>query len=86
MSRPAKLWEDRFHTNAAKVALQIKTTTEALCAEHGVLPAGLPESLVPTDILYELVTAYHAAHIMLVDYGLTKTGNLNSKNTKHILQ
>ena len=45
---------------------------------------GVPQSLVPTPLLYDLTVCYEAMYNKLLDYDLIKTGNFKTdKNNLH---
>lgn len=67
-----------------KLALQIKQKIEKLTHDVKQPPEALPDSLIPTDILYDIVACYEATYTMLLDQQLIKTGNLKSnRNNIH---
>lgn len=67
-----------------KWALQIKEKIETTTHKVKQPPEALPDSLVPTDILYDIVACFEAMHTMLLDLELIKTGNLKSnRNNIH---
>lgn len=83
MSRQFRTWDSAALAEAAKIGLQLKQKIEEICIETGTNPTDLPDSLIPTDKLYLLATAYTAAYDKLIEYDLVKTGNIKQTNNTH---
>lgn len=84
MTAPFRIWDSESLQQSLQTALQIRTKIEEVCIQAGVSPYALPESLVPSVDLYNLVAGYEAMYSKLLDYDLVKTGNLKSnRNNIH---
>lgn len=77
------VWLDKVFWNAANQAHETKCAIEAVCIESQTAPEDLPESLIPSHVLYELVAAYSLAYDMLVEYELVNRGHHKQSNTIH---
>lgn len=84
MSKGFRVWDSITLQDTVKLAIQIKQKIETVVQQSKVPPDQLPESLVPTKVLYDLASCYEAAYSELLDQQLIKTGNLKSdKNNIH---
>ncbi len=83
MSDP-KLWDSTAAALGLKHALQIKENIEELCYENKTIPSELPESLLSTDLLYNLVSCYTIMYSRILDDDLLKTANPKTNfNSSH---
>jgi hypothetical protein len=83
MSDP-KLWDSTSAGLALKHSLQIKENIEELCYANTVVPSELPDSLLATDLLYNLVCCYMVMYDKILDNDLLKTANPKTNfNTSH---
>lgn len=64
-------------------AMQIASKIEALCAEHEVAPELLPDSVVPTFIMYDLAVCFEEMYTALLDEELVQAGYTKQTNTQH---
>lgn len=78
MSKQLKLWENAAVNDAVKHAIQIRETIEQIAVQNDVNIAEIPGSLVPTDLLYNLVSCYEILYDLSLELQLIKTGNLRS--------
>jgi hypothetical protein len=76
--KPFRIWDAITLQEAAKIAIQLTAIIDETCRQNKTIPALLPPSLVPTEKLYVLAASFDAAYDKLVEYELTKTGNLRS--------
>lgn len=83
MSEKFKVWESAYINEALKHALQIRENVEDLVSENKLDLEHLPDSLVPTYLLYNLVCCYEALYNNCLNNQLLQTGNLksNTNNT-----
>lgn len=72
-----------FLLNTWQKAIQISDTIETKCAEMETTPYRLPTSVIPTDILYDLVIGYTEMYDKLIEEELAQAGYPNSTNTQH---
>lgn len=80
-----KLWDSIALADNIKLALQIKNKIEKLSHEGQVEVQDMPDSIVPTEALYEMMACFVAAYDMLLDQELVRTGNLKSSSKRNNL-
>jgi hypothetical protein len=78
-----KTWDSEILADAVKISLQIRSKIEEMCITTRTPPDDLPNSLIPTSNLYNLVCAYEAAYNALIENDLVKTGNLKTNKNIH---
>ncbi len=78
MSKPLKLWENVAINDAIKHALQIRENIEHIAITNNVPIGEIPASLIPTNILYNIVSCYEILYTLGLDLELIKTGNLRT--------
>lgn len=78
-----RTWDSAALAEAAKLGLQLKHKIEEISIANGTNPSELPDSLIPTDKLHLLATAYCAAYDKLIEYDLLKSGNLKQTKNTH---
>jgi hypothetical protein len=76
--KPFRIWDAITLQEAAKIAIQLTAIIDETCLQNKTIPALLPPSLMPTEKLYILAASFDAAYNKLIEYELTKTGNLRS--------
>jgi hypothetical protein len=76
--KPFRIWDAITLQEAAKIAIQLGAIIDETCRQNKTIPALLPPSLIPTEKLYILAASFDAAYNKLIEYELTKTGNLRS--------
>ena len=76
--KPFRIWDAITLQEAAKIAIQLGAIIDETCRQNKTVPAMLPPSLIPTEKLYILAASFDAAYNKLIEYELTKTGNLRS--------
>ena len=79
-----RVWDsDELYKNL-KTAIQIKKKIQEIAIDNNLEMDGVPQSLVPTPLLYDLTVCYEAMYNKLLDYDLIKTGNFKTdKNNLH---
>lgn len=75
-----KMWDSVTLQESEKHALQFKSMIESLSVENRTEVQDLPDSLVPTDVLYYMAACYDAMYNMLLERDLVETGNLRGKS------
>lgn len=70
-----RIWEDYLLSAALKHCVQLKENIEELAIETKTQPYDLPNSLVPTDLLYNLANSYTMLYEVLLQQDLKETGN-----------
>lgn len=78
-----KTWDSDILLDAVKISLQIRTKIEELCVRTHTMPDNLPNSLIPTENLYNIVCAYEAAYNALIENDLVKSGNPKTQKNIH---
>ena len=78
-----KTWDSEILADAVKISLQIRTKIEEMCIATRSSPDALPNSLIPTDNLYNLVCAYEAAYNALIENDLLTSGNVKTDKNIH---
>jgi hypothetical protein len=80
MSEKFRVWESAYINESLKHALQIKENVEHLVEQNSekLDLDNLPDSLVPTAMLYNLVCCYEALYNSCLTQDLLHTGNLKS--------
>lgn len=83
-SSKLRLWENLAVNDAVKHCIQIRENIENLAIERYTHIKDLPASLVPTDLLYNIVSCYEQLYSVAMEQELVKTGNLRTdKNNVH---
>jgi hypothetical protein len=80
--RKFRLWDNKLLFDVYQKASQISGKIEEKCNEN-TSPDMLPASLVPTDILYDLVACYEAMYNKLLDEELLVAGFPKTSKTNH---
>lgn len=88
MSRKLRIWDSKAITDYLTITTQIREKIETLLVE--VRNRGteididqLPDSLVPTETLYNITLCYEAMFEILKDEDLIKSGNPKSTSNLH---
>jgi hypothetical protein len=76
-------WDSTVLADAVKISIQIRTKIEEMCITTRTPPDDLPNSLIPTSNLYNLVCAYEAAYNALIEKDLVKSGNPQTNKQIH---
>lgn len=79
--RKFRLWDSNSLFQGYERATQICAKIEESC-KNDANPEDLPMSLVPTDILYDLMVCYHAMYNKLLDESLIQNGYPKTNPTK----
>jgi hypothetical protein len=78
-----RIWEDSLVGAALRHSLQIKENIENLADTSETQPHEMPPSLVPSDLLYNLVSCYHLLYSMILKRDLIETGNTTVPKNFH---
>lgn len=83
--RKFRIWDSQELFKNLKTAIQIRAKIQELAIETKSPIYNMPQSLVPTSMLYDLTVCYEAMYNKLLDLDLVETGNLKtqSKNNLH---
>jgi hypothetical protein len=60
-------------------AVNIKSLIESACYSSGVGPSSLPNSVIPTEQLYNILASFEHLYSKACDISLLKAGNLKSQ-------
>jgi hypothetical protein len=82
MSRKFRIWDSAQIHETVKHGIQLRAKLEQLCIESGKSLDQLPDSLVPSILLYMLVSSNEAMYSKLLDQDLIET--LNPKHNVNI--
>lgn len=74
-SRKFRVWDSDLIYSVLTDTEQIRNQIEAICVEKQVHPDGLPHSLVPTDLLYNITACFVAMVDRLEAEDLIQSGN-----------
>jgi hypothetical protein len=80
--RKFRIWDSNSIFQGYERAIQICARIEEACSQNNS-PENLPMSLVPTDVLYDLMICYHAMYNKLLDESLIQNGYPKTNSTKH---
>ncbi len=79
-----RVWDSQVVNDVLKDILQIKENIEEICVTNGINPDDLPNSMIPTAMLYNIATCYSILYDKLLDADLVQTGNLKTdRNNIH---
>ena len=83
-NRKFRAWDNNVLFQTYQQALQIKQTIEHTCIENQIDVTDMPHSVLETNHLYTLATAYEAVYRKLIDEELLKCGFLpKAPNSYH---
>ena len=77
-----RIWDSIQIHETVKYGIELRTKLEQLCAENNKTLDELPDSLVPSGLLYMLVASNEAMYHKLLERDLIET--LNPKNNLNI--
>lgn len=80
--RKFRLWDNKLLFQTYEKSIQIKSNIEDKCDDN-TGPENLPQSVIPTNILYELVACYEAMYEKLLEEQLLVCGYPKSHNLYH---
>ena len=75
MSKPFRIWDSIQLHETVKNCMQFRLKLEQLCIENEKQLHELPDSLVPSDLLYMIVASNEAMYNKLLEQDLLKTLN-----------
>jgi hypothetical protein len=70
-----RIWDSIQLHETVKHCLQLRFKLEQICIEHDKSLAELPDSLVPSELLYALAASNEAMYNKLLEQDLIKTLN-----------
>jgi hypothetical protein len=82
MSEKFRVWDSIHLHETVKHSIQFRAKLEQLCIENQQDLTELPDSLIPSELLYMLVTSIEAMYNKLLDQDLLKT--LNPKQNPNL--
>jgi hypothetical protein len=80
--RKFRHWDNKLLFDVYQKAVQISGKIEEKCNDE-VSPDMLPESLIPTDMLYDLTSCFEAMYDKLMEEELVTAGFPKSSKTNH---
>lgn len=83
MSKKFRIWDSLQLHETVKHSLQVRAKLEHLCVENDKHISELPDSLVPTQLLYMLVASNEAMYNKLLEQDLLKTLNPTTNTNIH---
>lgn len=75
MSKQFRIWDSIQLYETVKNCIQIKTKLESICVENGKYLTDLPDSLLPSELLYIIAVSNEAMYNKLLEQDLLKTLN-----------
>jgi hypothetical protein len=85
MSNKIRIWDTKLLTNTYAVVAQMKAQIETIVQQTGVTSLQvLPNSMIPTDKLYEIATCYEILYNRLLDQDLLNSGNIKQTQLKEL--
>lgn len=75
MSKKFRIWDSIQLHETVKHSIQLRAKLEQICIENDKQVHELPDSLVPSDMLYMLVASNEAMYNKLLQQDLLKTLN-----------
>jgi hypothetical protein len=82
MSKPFRIWDSIQLHETVKNCMQLRFKLEQICIEQQQQLAELPDSLIPSELLYMIVASNEAMYNKLLEQDLIKT--LNPTNNINI--
>lgn len=77
--RKFKHWDNDIIFHTLQKVIQIKNKIEEVCVEKQTPPQYLDMSMLPSDVLYDIVACFEAMHDKLLEEELITSGYLKSK-------
>ena len=81
--RKFRFFDNNTIFHSLQRAVQIKYKIEENCIKLHVSPEQLEMSMLPSDVLYDLVACYEAMYKKLLDEELLQSGYVKSNTTYH---
>lgn len=82
-SRKFRIQDNVTLLNAYQKVVQISKKIEDKCEEEQKPPYLLDRSVIPTDVLYDIVACFESMYEKLLDEELIQAGYPKSTNTQH---
>lgn len=80
--RKFRVWDNKILFQVLEIAAQVKSNIEQKCTEE-VGPESLPLSVIPTHVLYDIVSCYEAMYDKLLEEELIVAGYPKSSKQIH---
>lgn len=81
--RKFRFFDNNTIFHSLQKAVQIKHTIEQKCIKEQISPTQLEMSMLPSDVLYDMVACYEAMYKKLLDEELLQSGYLKSNTIYH---
>lgn len=82
--RKFRIWDSAELSKNLKTVIQIRAKIQEIAIESRTTIPNIPQSLVPTSVLYDLTVCYEAMYNKLLDLDLLETGNLKTPNKNNL--
>lgn len=82
-NRKFKHWDNKVLFSTLQKIIQIKYKLEQQCYEKQVNPVDLPMSMLPSNVLYDIVACYEAMYDKLLEEELVICGYTKTPPTYH---
>lgn len=79
-----RIWDSAELATNLKTAIQIRAKIQEIALETKVPIPQVPQSLVPTSVLYDLTVCYEALYNKLLELDLLETGNFKQPNKNNL--
>lgn len=84
MSKKLRIWDSKALSDVFVNLQQIQNGIEEITAKVGAQSlADLPNSMIPTENLYEITLCYELLYNKLLEHDLLNTGNKKPSSTLH---
>ena len=83
MSKPFRVWDINAINSTYEDVLQMLAKIEEQCTEHQVPPEALPNSLLPTEVLFNICVCLQHTYDKLLEHELLVAGYPKSTKSTH---
>lgn len=84
MNRKLRVWDNKVLSDVYVLLGQMQSAIEQITKNTAVQSlADLPNSMIPTQTLYEISLCYELMYSKLLEHDLLDTGNIKSTHTIH---
>lgn len=80
-TRKFRIWDSKTIFSSLEHCINIKHGIDEAAGQH-LVPEDLPASLLPTDIVYDIVSAYIGMYEKLLELNLVDSLNKHNQNRK----
>ena len=77
-----RIWDSKLISDIYSIAAQMRHSIDIIIENsNGIDIVALPNSMVPTETLYELCICYEMLYSKVLEYDLINTGNIKQTHT-----